>query len=80
MLLAVERMAEEEKTQGYFDAFKWLVAYPQLIRDQNRVVLSRVSKYNTYSLYARFVFMATDVIGETSFGESFRMLETGKVR
>ncbi|KAK5107264.1 hypothetical protein LTR62_001580 [Meristemomyces frigidus] len=25
-----------------------------------------------------FMFMATDVIGEASFGESFRMLETGK--
>lgn len=26
-----------------------------------------------------FMFMATDVIGELSFGDSFRMLETGKV-
>ncbi|KXL46389.1 hypothetical protein M433DRAFT_165487 [Acidomyces richmondensis BFW] len=46
--LAVLRMEEEVKSQGYSDAFKW------------------------------FTFMATDLIGELSFGESFRMLETGK--
>jgi hypothetical protein len=26
-----------------------------------------------------WLFMATDIIGELSFGESFRMLEAGKV-
>lgn len=27
-----------------------------------------------------WLFMATDIIGELSFGESFHMLETGKVK
>ncbi|KAI1431321.1 cytochrome P450 [Xylaria sp. CBS 124048] len=30
-------------------------------------------------IYKWWLFMATDVIGELSFGESFRMLETGKI-
>lgn len=30
-------------------------------------------------VYKWWMFMATDVIGELSFGESFRMLEYGKV-
>ena len=47
--LAVDKMAQEMKTQGVMDVFKWCL------------------------------FMATDVIGELSFGESFRMLESGKV-
>lgn len=31
-------------------------------------------------IFKWWLFMATDVIGELSFGESFRMLESGKVR
>ncbi|KAE8391491.1 cytochrome P450 [Aspergillus alliaceus] len=46
--LAVSRMAEEMRSHGSMDIFKW------------------------------WLFMATDVIGELSFGESFRMLESGK--
>lgn len=47
--MAIQRMAEETKTRGTADVFKW------------------------------WLFMATDVIGELSFGESFRTLEQGKV-
>ena len=46
--LAVSKMANDFKTDGHCDVFKW------------------------------FTFMATDVVGEASFGESFHMLETGK--
>ncbi|KAJ5087693.1 hypothetical protein N7456_011309 [Penicillium angulare] len=46
--LAVDKMAEEMKSTGATDVFKW------------------------------WLFMATDVIGELSFGESFRMLEKGE--
>lgn len=47
--MAIQRMAEETKTRGTADVFKW------------------------------WMFMATDIIGELSFGESFRTLEQGKV-
>lgn len=47
--LTMQRIAEENKTRGTADVFKW------------------------------WLFMATDIIGELSFGESFRMLEQGKV-
>ena len=30
-------------------------------------------------IFKWWLFMATDIIGELSFGESFRMLEAGKV-
>jgi cytochrome P450 len=45
----VQRMQDEVKAEGAFDAFKW------------------------------FLFMATDIIGELSFGSSFQTLEQGKV-
>ncbi|KAL1966540.1 hypothetical protein VTN77DRAFT_4462 [Rasamsonia byssochlamydoides] len=45
---AIAKIAEELRTHGAADVFKW------------------------------WTFMATDVIGELSFGESFRMLEYGK--
>lgn len=47
--MTIQRMAEETKTRGTADVFKW------------------------------WLFMATDIIGELSFGESFRTLEQGKV-
>ena len=34
----------------------------------------------TIDVYKWWTFLATDVIGELSFGDSFRMLEIGKVR
>ncbi|KAJ5667869.1 uncharacterized protein N7477_006439, partial [Penicillium maclennaniae] len=46
--MAISRMAEENKSRGVADVFKW------------------------------WLFMATDIIGELSFGESFRMLEAGE--
>lgn len=47
--MAISRMAEETRSRGVADVFKW------------------------------WLFMATDIIGELSFGESFRMLEAGEV-
>ncbi|KAI0508831.1 cytochrome P450 [Xylaria bambusicola] len=47
--LAIQGMAEEHKTRGAADIYKW------------------------------WLYLTTDVIGELSFGESFRMLETNKI-
>ncbi|KAI1151504.1 cytochrome P450 [Nemania diffusa] len=47
--LTIQRMAEEYKTRGAADVYKW------------------------------WLFMTTDIIGELSFGESFRMLESGEI-
>lgn len=38
-----------------------------------------IEKTGTADIFKWWTFMATDVIGELSFGESFRMLELGKV-
>ncbi|KAI1637841.1 cytochrome P450 [Biscogniauxia mediterranea] len=40
---------------------------------------AKASPTHTVDVYKWFIFMATDVIGELSFGESFRMLEHGKI-
>ncbi|KAI1490110.1 cytochrome P450 [Biscogniauxia mediterranea] len=40
---------------------------------------AKASPTRTVDVYKWFIFMATDVIGELSFGESFRMLEHGKI-
>ncbi|KAI5919198.1 cytochrome P450 [Camillea tinctor] len=40
---------------------------------------ARENPNNTVDVYKWFIFMAADVIGELSFGESFRMLEHGKM-
>lgn len=47
--LTIERMAQEMKTRGCVDVYKW------------------------------WFYFSTDVIGELTFGESFQMLEQGKV-
>lgn len=47
--MAISRMAEEIRSRGVADVFKW------------------------------WLFMATDIIGGLSFGETFRMLELGEV-
>ncbi|KAJ6090523.1 hypothetical protein N7486_009338 [Penicillium sp. IBT 16267x] len=47
--LAVEKIAQEMRSRGVADVFKW------------------------------WLFMATDVIGELTFGESFQMLESGEL-
>lgn len=38
-----------------------------------------IEKTGAADIFKWWTFMATDVIGELSFGESFRMLELGKV-
>lgn len=38
-----------------------------------------IEQTDAADIFKWWTFMATDVIGELSFGESFRMLELGKV-
>ncbi|KAI0595750.1 cytochrome P450 [Biscogniauxia sp. FL1348] len=40
---------------------------------------AKASPTHAVDVYKWFIFMATDVIGELSFGESFRMLEHGEI-
>jgi cytochrome P450 len=43
-------------------------------------IAREMSQQGAADVFKWWMFMATDVIGELSFGESFRMLEFGKVR
>ena len=45
----------------------------------NRKIQERIDTEGSVDLLKWFFFMATDIIGELSFGESFRMTEYGKV-
>ena len=65
--LAISRMADEARERGFCDVFKWFTFMVSIATPQADANPTNVTK-------------ATDVIGEASFGESFRMLETGKVR
>lgn len=55
-----------------------------LIRQRIELAVSRISEEiqsrAAADVFKWWMFMATDIIGELSFGESFRMLEMGKVR
>ncbi|KAL4936215.1 hypothetical protein BDV06DRAFT_233628 [Aspergillus oleicola] len=54
-----------------------------LVQSQIQLAISRIreeglSHRGAADIYKWFFFMATDIIGELSFGDSFRMLEIGK--
>ena len=42
-------------------------------------ISKEMAKRGAADVFKWWMFMATDVIGELSFGESFKMLESGKV-
>jgi hypothetical protein len=42
-------------------------------------IAEEMGKRGVADVFKWWLFMATDVIGELSFGESFRMLEAGEV-
>lgn len=54
-----------------------------LVANRAHMTISRVSEEmasrGCADVYKWWLFMATDIIGERTFGESFRMLESGKV-
>ncbi|KAI8626564.1 cytochrome P450 [Xylariaceae sp. FL1651] len=55
---------------------------PQIDNKVNLAIQRMEEEYKTRGaadIYKWWLFMTTDVIGELSFGESFRMLESGKV-
>lgn len=43
-------------------------------------ISEELEKRGAADVFKWWLFMATDVIGELSFGESFRMLEAGEVK
>ncbi|KAI0532076.1 cytochrome P450 [Xylaria digitata] len=55
---------------------------PQIQHKVNLAIQGMEEEYKTRGaadVYKWWLFMTTDVIGELSFGESFRMLESGKI-
>ena len=44
----------------------------------NKITMD-LTAHGTTDVFKWWLFMATDVIGELTFGDSFRMLEIGKV-
>lgn len=55
-----------------------------LIRQRIELAVTRISEEiqsrGAADVFKWWMFMATDIIGELTFGESFQMLEMGKVR
>lgn len=55
-----------------------------IVADRVKLCMTKISEEmksrGVADMWKWWTFMATDVIGELSFGESFRMLEYGKVR
>ncbi len=54
-----------------------------LITERVKMTITRMAEEiqnrGATDVFKWWLFMATDIIGELSFGESFRMLEAGKV-
>ena len=59
-------------------------SFQPIVLDRVRMLIGKVQedfKMNgTADMYKWWTLMAIDIMGELSFGESFRMLESGKVR
>ena len=60
-----------------------LKAVEPIVRSKAALAVQRIEEENqargAADVFKWFLFYSTDVIGELSFGESFRMLEIGKV-
>lgn len=60
-----------------------LQAFQPTIEQRIRMTMQRMDEETktrgTADVFKWWMFMATDIIGELSFGESFRLLEQGKV-
>lgn len=60
-----------------------LMKWEQLVREKTDLTIARISSEVTQQgqsdILKWFTFMATDLIGQLSFGDSFRMLEIGQV-
>jgi cytochrome P450 len=61
---------------------KWIAQMEPFIARNTNLAVSRmvdqVTQQSYTDIFKWFTFMATDVIGESSFGESFEMLRTGR--
>lgn len=71
------------KLQSHHFSEKWIKTMePFIIANVQRAIermREDVERKGWSDVLQWYTFMATDVIGEASFGDSFRMLETGKV-
>ena len=60
-----------------------MTQFEPIIDDRVRLCMTRMEEEmrnrGVADVYMWWTFLATDIIGELSFGESFRMLELGKV-
>ena len=60
-----------------------MTQFEPTVDDKVRLCMTRMEEEmrsrGVADVYKWWTFLATDVIGELSFGESFRMLELGKV-
>lgn len=75
--------SKHRRVQAHNFSEKWIRSMePQIVRNVNLTVsgMKRENEANGHmDVLKWFTFMATDVIGEASFGESFKLLESGKV-
>lgn len=71
------------KLQSHHFSEKWIKNMEPYIKANVQRAIGRmredVERKGWSDVFQWFMFMATDVIGEASFGDSFRLLETGKV-
>jgi cytochrome P450 len=83
-MLDSKEHAQHRRVQAFNFSEKWVKNLePQIVRNINMTVsgMKRETDSQGYvDVLLWFTFMATDVIGEASFGESFKLLEFGKVR
>lgn len=59
-------------------------SHEPMVQEHAKLAIQRMTEElesrGAADVFKWWTFMATDIIGELSFGESFRMLQTGKVR
>jgi cytochrome P450 len=62
----------------------WLKKAEHILRERATLAVERIGQemkqHDAADVMKWWLFFATDVIGELTFGDSFRMLEQGKVR
>lgn len=76
--------SKHRRVQAHNFSEKWIKALEPNITRNIEMTVSGMRKETENQGYVDvlkwFTFMATDVVGEASFGESFKLLEGGKVR
>jgi cytochrome P450 len=82
-MLDSKEHSQHRRIQAFNFSEKWIGNMePQIVRNINMTVAGmkrETESQGHVDVLKWFTFMATDVIGEASFGESFKLLEGGKV-